>query len=194
MSDGGAVMVGAVVFRLSVSDEDKFGHNEFIGETRVSLKKLKFDEKKNYSVYLERGIPVSGKSEILTSKEDQRRREETLSRTRPRRSIRLPPLMHRNHYAGGADITPSHGYSRSPLPTGEESCGTVTWNGALRGRRKTLSWIRSSCTGWIFCRTTQYARLVYGEYRVTVANVAYSGVPASRKHWSDTGGLGINRT
>uniref|UniRef100_A0A3Q0SGY4 C2 domain-containing protein n=1 Tax=Amphilophus citrinellus TaxID=61819 RepID=A0A3Q0SGY4_AMPCI len=44
--------------RLSVSDEDKFGHNEFIGETRVALKKLKFNEKKNFSVCLERVIPV----------------------------------------------------------------------------------------------------------------------------------------
>ncbi|XP_041667303.1 rabphilin-3A [Cheilinus undulatus] len=44
--------------RLSVSDEDKFGHNEFIGETRVALKKLKFDQKKNFSVCLERVIPV----------------------------------------------------------------------------------------------------------------------------------------
>ncbi|XP_069021876.1 rabphilin-3A [Embiotoca jacksoni] len=44
--------------RLSVSDEDKFGHNEFIGETRVALKKLKFDQKKNFSVCLERAVPV----------------------------------------------------------------------------------------------------------------------------------------
>uniref|UniRef100_A0A668W754 C2 domain-containing protein n=1 Tax=Oreochromis aureus TaxID=47969 RepID=A0A668W754_OREAU len=44
--------------RLSVSDEDTFGHNEFIGETRVALKKLKFNEKKNFSVCLERVIPV----------------------------------------------------------------------------------------------------------------------------------------
>ncbi|XP_075885697.1 rabphilin-3A [Nelusetta ayraudi] len=44
--------------RLSVSDEDKFGHNEFIGETRVALKKLKFDQKKDFSVCLERVIPV----------------------------------------------------------------------------------------------------------------------------------------
>uniref|UniRef100_A0AAQ6II42 Rabphilin 3A homolog (mouse), b n=1 Tax=Anabas testudineus TaxID=64144 RepID=A0AAQ6II42_ANATE len=44
--------------RLSVSDEDKFGHNEFIGETRVALKKLKFNEKKNFNVCLERVIPV----------------------------------------------------------------------------------------------------------------------------------------
>ncbi|XP_038127069.1 rabphilin-3A-like isoform X1 [Cyprinodon tularosa] len=44
--------------RLSVSDEDKFGHNEFIGETRVALKKLKFDQKKSFNVCLERVIPV----------------------------------------------------------------------------------------------------------------------------------------
>ncbi|KAM8828225.1 rabphilin-3A isoform 2-T2 [Spinachia spinachia] len=44
--------------RLSVSDEDKFGHNEFIGETRVALKKLKFNQKKNFSVCLERVVPV----------------------------------------------------------------------------------------------------------------------------------------
>ncbi|XP_071322628.1 rabphilin-3A isoform X2 [Trachinotus anak] len=44
--------------RLSVSDEDKFGHNEFIGETRVALKKLTFNQKKNFSVCLERVIPV----------------------------------------------------------------------------------------------------------------------------------------
>ncbi|XP_049460422.1 rabphilin-3A [Epinephelus fuscoguttatus] len=44
--------------RLSVSDEDKFGHNEFIGETRVALKKLKFDQKKTFNVCLERVIPV----------------------------------------------------------------------------------------------------------------------------------------
>ncbi|PWA26520.1 hypothetical protein CCH79_00001226 [Gambusia affinis] len=46
------------VLRLSVSDEDKFGHNEFIGETRVALKKLKFDQKKNFNVCLERVIPL----------------------------------------------------------------------------------------------------------------------------------------
>lgn len=54
------------VLRLSVSDEDKFGHNEFIGETRVALKKLKFDQKKNFSVCLERVIPVSPRT-CLTS-------------------------------------------------------------------------------------------------------------------------------
>ncbi|XP_030623935.1 rabphilin-3A [Chanos chanos] len=44
--------------RLSVSDADKFGHNEFIGETRVPLKKLKANQKKNFSVCLERVVPV----------------------------------------------------------------------------------------------------------------------------------------
>jgi len=42
-----------LVRRLSVSDED-----EFIGETRVALKKLKFDQKKSFGVCLERAIPV----------------------------------------------------------------------------------------------------------------------------------------
>ncbi|XP_050779366.1 rabphilin-3A isoform X3 [Gopherus flavomarginatus] len=44
--------------RISVCDEDKFGHNEFIGETRVSLKKLKSNQKKNFNICLERVIPM----------------------------------------------------------------------------------------------------------------------------------------
>ncbi|KAM4617113.1 rabphilin-3A-like [Polymixia lowei] len=44
--------------RISVCDEDKFGHNEFIGETRVALKKLKINQKKNFNVCLERVIPT----------------------------------------------------------------------------------------------------------------------------------------
>ncbi|XP_066545543.1 rabphilin-3A [Amia ocellicauda] len=44
--------------RISVCDEDKFGHNEFIGETRVSLKKLKINQKKNFNVCLERVVPM----------------------------------------------------------------------------------------------------------------------------------------
>ncbi|NXV03377.1 RP3A protein, partial [Cettia cetti] len=47
--------------RISVCDEDKFGHNEFIGETRVALKKLKANQKKNFNICLERVIPVSAR-------------------------------------------------------------------------------------------------------------------------------------
>ncbi|KAF4011690.1 hypothetical protein G4228_003144 [Cervus hanglu yarkandensis] len=43
--------------RISVCDEDKFGHNEFIGETRFSLKKLKPNQRKNFNICLERVIP-----------------------------------------------------------------------------------------------------------------------------------------
>ncbi|NXS58583.1 RP3A protein, partial [Brachypteracias leptosomus] len=49
---------------ISVCDEDKFGHNEFIGETRVSLKKLKANQKKNFNICLERVIPVSAWRDI----------------------------------------------------------------------------------------------------------------------------------
>lgn len=52
--------------RISVCDEDKFGHNEFIGETRVSLKKLKANQKKNFNICLERVIPVSSRGISLS--------------------------------------------------------------------------------------------------------------------------------
>ncbi|KAM9743662.1 rabphilin-3A-like isoform 1-T2 [Menidia menidia] len=44
--------------RISVCDEDKFGHNEFIGETRVALKKMKMNQKKNFNICLERVVPT----------------------------------------------------------------------------------------------------------------------------------------
>uniref|UniRef100_A0A673N9E8 Rabphilin-3A-like n=1 Tax=Sinocyclocheilus rhinocerous TaxID=307959 RepID=A0A673N9E8_9TELE len=55
--------------RISVCDEDKFGHNEFIGETRVALKKLKFNQKKNFNVCLERvdGAELEERGRILIS-------------------------------------------------------------------------------------------------------------------------------
>ncbi|KAJ7421769.1 Double C2-like domain-containing protein beta [Pitangus sulphuratus] len=61
---GGMGTVGLLTWRralsakISVCDEDKFGHNEFIGETRVALKKLKANQKKNFNICLERVIPV----------------------------------------------------------------------------------------------------------------------------------------
>ncbi|XP_030074633.1 rabphilin-3A [Microcaecilia unicolor] len=54
--------------RISVCDEDKFGHNEFIGETRVSLKKLKQNQKKNFNVCLERVIPMKRASTTGSSR------------------------------------------------------------------------------------------------------------------------------
>ncbi|XP_043924355.1 rabphilin-3A isoform X2 [Protopterus annectens] len=65
--------------RISVCDEDKFGHNEFIGETRVSLKKLKPNQKKNFSICLERAIPMkrtgtSGSSRGMALYEDETER------------------------------------------------------------------------------------------------------------------------
>lgn len=54
--------------RISVCDEDKFRHNEFIGETRIPLKKLKPNQTKNFNICLEKQLPVSGgvQSSILT--------------------------------------------------------------------------------------------------------------------------------
>lgn len=46
-------------FRISVCDEDKFRHNEFIGETRIPLKKLKPNQTKKFSICLEKQLPVS---------------------------------------------------------------------------------------------------------------------------------------
>lgn len=40
-------------------DEDKFRHNEFIGETRIPLKKLKPNQTKNFYNCLEKQLPVS---------------------------------------------------------------------------------------------------------------------------------------
>ncbi|XP_077398388.1 rabphilin-3A isoform X2 [Vanacampus margaritifer] len=66
--------------RLSVSDEDKFGHNEFIGETRVALKKLKFNQKKKFNVCLERVVAVKkmvgGQSRGMALYEDDAREGE----------------------------------------------------------------------------------------------------------------------
>ncbi|XP_005987499.1 double C2-like domain-containing protein beta [Latimeria chalumnae] len=44
--------------RVSVCDEDKFRHNEFIGEARIPLKKLKPNQTKNFNICLEKQLPV----------------------------------------------------------------------------------------------------------------------------------------
>ncbi|XP_068600301.1 double C2-like domain-containing protein beta [Brachionichthys hirsutus] len=45
--------------RISVCDEDKFRHNEFIGETRIPLKKLKPNQPKSFNNCLEKQLPVN---------------------------------------------------------------------------------------------------------------------------------------
>ncbi|XP_062887380.1 double C2-like domain-containing protein beta [Mobula hypostoma] len=44
--------------RVSVCDEDKFRHNEFIGETRIPLKRLKPNQTKNFNICLEKQLPI----------------------------------------------------------------------------------------------------------------------------------------
>ena len=44
--------------RISVCDEDKLSHNEFIGEIRVPLRRLKPSQKKHFNICLERQVPV----------------------------------------------------------------------------------------------------------------------------------------
>ncbi|XP_053223837.1 double C2-like domain-containing protein beta [Podarcis raffonei] len=44
--------------RISVCDEDKFRHNEFIGETRIPLKKLKPNQTKKFYICLEKQLPI----------------------------------------------------------------------------------------------------------------------------------------
>ncbi|XP_063561222.1 double C2-like domain-containing protein beta isoform X3 [Gorilla gorilla gorilla] len=57
-SEALAVPLTTAPARISVCDEDKFRHNEFIGETRVPLKKLKPNHTKTFSICLEKPLPV----------------------------------------------------------------------------------------------------------------------------------------
>ncbi|XP_055223041.1 double C2-like domain-containing protein beta isoform X4 [Gorilla gorilla gorilla] len=57
-SEALAVPLTTAPARISVCDEDKFRHNEFIGETRVPLKKLKPNHTKTFSICLEKQLPV----------------------------------------------------------------------------------------------------------------------------------------
>lgn len=51
--------------RLSVLDEDKFGHNDFIGEHRLPLRKLTPHQTKSVSVYLDKQLPLEKDDELL---------------------------------------------------------------------------------------------------------------------------------
>lgn len=54
--------------RVSVCDEDKLTHNEFIGESRVALRRVKPDQTKHFNICLEHPPPVS-----IKHREAQRR-------------------------------------------------------------------------------------------------------------------------
>uniref|UniRef100_A0A3B5MUU5 Double C2-like domains, beta n=1 Tax=Xiphophorus couchianus TaxID=32473 RepID=A0A3B5MUU5_9TELE len=58
--------------RISVCDEDKFRHNEFIGETRIPLKKLKPNQVKNFNNCLEKQL--TAKSELKDKSLEERGR------------------------------------------------------------------------------------------------------------------------
>ncbi|XP_030889078.1 double C2-like domain-containing protein alpha [Leptonychotes weddellii] len=50
--------------RISVCDEDKLSHNEFIGEIRVPLRRLKPSQKKHFNICLERQVPLASPSSM----------------------------------------------------------------------------------------------------------------------------------
>lgn len=52
------------VLRISVCDEDKLSHNEFIGEIRVPLRRLKPSQKKHFNICLERQVPLASPSSM----------------------------------------------------------------------------------------------------------------------------------
>lgn len=56
--------------RLTVLDEDTFGH-DFIGEARVSLKKLKPHQTKHFNVYLERQYQLDKDNDLLYSESNR---------------------------------------------------------------------------------------------------------------------------
>ncbi|XP_039620788.1 double C2-like domain-containing protein alpha isoform X1 [Polypterus senegalus] len=53
--------------RVSVCDEDKLTHNEFIGESRVALRRLKPNQEKHFNICLEPQAPLSSPSAMSTA-------------------------------------------------------------------------------------------------------------------------------
>uniref|UniRef100_A0A3Q3GBD2 Double C2 domain alpha n=1 Tax=Labrus bergylta TaxID=56723 RepID=A0A3Q3GBD2_9LABR len=53
--------------RVSVCDEDKLTHNEFIGESRVALRRLKPDQTKHYNICLEHPPPLPSPTAMSTA-------------------------------------------------------------------------------------------------------------------------------
>ena len=79
-------------------DEDKFGHNEFIGETRVPLKKIKTNQKKTFNNCLERVIAVSYHTERESEREREReRRSEIHTDTQTHRITHIQTHTNSSH-------------------------------------------------------------------------------------------------
>ncbi|KAJ8347375.1 hypothetical protein SKAU_G00287760 [Synaphobranchus kaupii] len=55
------------VLRVSVCDEDKLTHNEFIGEARIPLRRVKPDQHKHYNVCLEHPPPLPSPTAMSTA-------------------------------------------------------------------------------------------------------------------------------
>ncbi|TSL75245.1 Double C2-like domain-containing protein beta [Bagarius yarrelli] len=53
--------------RVSVCDEDKLTHNEFIGESRVALRRVKPDQPKHFNVCLEHPPPLASPTAMTTA-------------------------------------------------------------------------------------------------------------------------------
>lgn len=68
--------------RVSVCDEDKLTHNEFIGESRVALRRVKPDQTKHFNICLEHPPPVrrtGGRGEKKKDRTYKTRKKENLS-------------------------------------------------------------------------------------------------------------------
>ncbi|XP_036408437.1 double C2-like domain-containing protein alpha [Megalops cyprinoides] len=55
------------ILRVSVCDEDKLTHNEFIGEVRIPLRRLKPDQPKHYNICLEHPPPLPSPTAMSTA-------------------------------------------------------------------------------------------------------------------------------
>lgn len=105
-------------------DEDKLSHNEFIGEIRVPLRRLKPSQKKHFNICLERQVPVR---RGLQSAEGRGSWGGQVSRTFSLPSAGVT-LFHVGSAEGhillpeGGEAPPGHGSGREELRVQAEPC------------------------------------------------------------------------